>query len=82
MINLASMFLGPTGKGSMNRVLVAVVVLSIMSTWTLVSIKKVEMQPMSPEQIAIVLGALGIQVAHKAQEKRIGSTTQVAQGTK
>lgn len=61
---------GPSGKISANRSLTAIVVLCVMGTWATVSIQKREIQQLSKEEVALVLGTLLNQSYHKAQEKK------------
>lgn len=73
MNSILQVLQGPSGKTSANRSLTAVVVIAVVGVWATVSIRKNEIQPVSTEQTALVLGALGIQVAHKRHENNSGS---------
>ena len=42
---------------------------SIIVTWTIVSLMKVEMQKLSPEQVAMLLGTMGLQAWQKRNAK-------------
>ncbi|TXH54207.1 MAG: hypothetical protein E6Q97_11475 [Desulfurellales bacterium] len=63
-----SFLVGPSGKTSSMRVMASGVVFLVMTTWAWVSIRKEVLQPMDPEHMALVLGAMGIQTAHKKLE--------------
>lgn len=56
------------------RVCAVLVVLMVMCTWAAVSIQKGEMQALSIEQIALVLGVLGVKAFQRGQEGK--STTE------
>ncbi len=42
---------------------------SIIVTWTIVSLMKVEMQKLTPEQVAMLLGTMGLQAWQKRGSK-------------
>lgn len=62
------MFQGMDGSTSGMRVLTAICVVSVMFVWAQVSIHKGELQPLSYEQVAIVLGSLGIKAYQRGKE--------------
>lgn len=64
------MFSESSGKPSTSRMLSAFVCLIVMGCWAYVSIKRVELQPLSAEQVAMVLGAMGLKVFQRAREHR------------
>jgi len=74
MGGLVSFLAGPSGKTSSMRVMAFGVVSMVMLTWAWVSIRKEMLQPMDPELMALVLGAMGIQTAQKKIEGQKGKT--------
>jgi|GEM_PF-5842419 len=68
MTALLSFLKGPSGKTSSMRVMAFGVVFMVMTTWSWVSVRKEALQPMDPELMALVLGAMGIQTAQKKIE--------------
>lgn len=62
------MFQGMDGSTSSIRVLTALCVGVVMLVWADISITKGEMQPFSYEQVAIVLGSLGIKAYQRGKE--------------
>lgn len=68
MGGLFSFLAGPSGKTSSMRVMAFGVVSMVMLTWAWVSVRKEALQPMDPELMALVLGAMGIQTAQKKLE--------------
>lgn len=72
MGSLVAFLAGPSGKTSSMRVMAFGVVSLTMLTWAWVSIRKEALQPMDPEQMALVLGAMGIQTAQKKIEGQKG----------
>jgi len=74
MGGLFSFLTGPSGKTSSMRVMAFGVVSLTMLTWAWVSIRKEALQPMDPELMALVLGAMGIQTAQKRIEGKKGKT--------
>lgn len=74
MGGLFSFLTGPSGKTSSMRVMAFGVVSLTMLTWAWVSIRKEALQPMDPELMALVLGAMGIQTAQKRIERQKGKT--------
>lgn len=69
MIKLLSMFAGPSGKVSSMRVGMIAINLAVVGTWCWVSIAKMELQPWSPEMIALVLGGQAIKAAQRKLEQ-------------
>lgn len=63
---------GPSGKTSSMRVMSVGVVFLVMLTWAWVSIRKEALQPIDPEHMAIVLGAMGIKAAQMKMEGQKG----------
>lgn len=41
---------------------------SIIVTWTIVSLMKVEMQKLTPEQVAMLLGTMGLQAWQRSKK--------------
>ena len=76
MIALLSFLRGPSGKTSSMRVMSFYVVFLVMTTWAWISIRKQELQPMSPELMGAVLVTMGIQVAHKTVEAPKGKANE------
>ena len=74
MGGLFSFLTGPSGKTSSMRVMAFGVVSLTMLTWAWVSIRKEALQPMDPELMALVLGAMGIQTAQKRIDRQKGKT--------
>lgn len=69
MLRLLSFLAGPSGKTSHMRVMTSFVVVSLMGTWTAVSLKKWELQPMDIEFSTTLLGVLGIGTYQRHIEK-------------
>jgi len=72
MGSLVSFLAGPSGKTSSMRVMAVGVVFLTMTTWAWVSVRKEALQPMDPEQMALVLGAMGIKAAQSQIEGKKG----------
>lgn len=70
MNSIMSVLSGPSGKTSSMRVATLLCVVVILGTWCSVSIQKKELQPLSIEQTAIVLGAMGIKAAQRGNEAK------------
>lgn len=68
MNTLLSFLAGPSGKTSSMRVMSFGVVFLVMTTWAWVSIRKEALQPMDPEHMALVLGAMGIKAVQMKME--------------
>lgn len=62
------MFQGMDGSTSSMRVLTALCVGVVMFVWADISIVKGELQPLSYEQVGIVLGSLGIKAYQRGKE--------------
>jgi len=58
------------GKPSSTRVLSALVCVLVMGVWAEVSVKKNELQPLSGEQVAMVIGAMGLKVWQRGREEK------------
>lgn len=65
---LTQMLSGMSGEPSTMRVLTTIVVVAIMGAWLVVSIQKNELQPLSYEQVGVVLGALGLKAWQRGKE--------------
>lgn len=50
------------------RVMAFGVVFLVMTTWSWVSVRKESLQPMDPEHMTLVLGAMGIKAAQMKME--------------
>lgn len=72
MNTLLGFLAGPSGKTSSMRVMSFGVVFLVMTTWAWVSVRKEALQPMDPEHMAIVLGAMGIKAAQMKMEGQKG----------
>lgn len=59
---------GMDGSPSTMRVLTALITLAVVGAWAYVSIVKKELQPLSAEQVSIVLGALGLKAYQRGKE--------------
>lgn len=62
------MLSGMDGSPSTIRTLTAIVVLFVIGTWTIVSIRTNQLQPLTIEQVSIVLGAMGIKAWQRGKE--------------
>ncbi len=60
---------GNDGSPSTMRVLTSLIVLGVIGAWATVSIQKHELQTLSPEHVAIVLGALGLKAWQRGKEE-------------
>lgn len=58
-MNLLSVIAGPSGKASTMRVSSLATVAIVMGTWSYVSVGRMELQPISVEQLGLVVAALG-----------------------
>jgi len=76
MNTILSFLAGPSGKTSSMRVMSVGVVFLVMLTWAWVSIRKEAMQPMDPEHMALVLGAMGIKAAQMKIEGQKGKANE------
>lgn len=65
---LAQMFSEPGGSPSSTRALTGLVCVCVVGTWTLVSVRKVELQKMDPELVMLVIGALGVKSWQRGKE--------------
>lgn len=71
---LTAMFSEPGGGGpSSTRALTAIVVLVVIGVWASVSLRKMELQPMSGEMVAIVALSLGLKVWQRGKENGHGT---------
>lgn len=59
---------GMDGSPSTMRIVTVFVTLAIIGSWAYVSIVKKELQPLSAEQVAMVLGALGLKAYQRGKE--------------
>lgn len=75
MGTLAAILSGPSGKASTMRGATLLVVICIMGTWTAVSVKKWELQKLDAEQVALVLGAMGLKAYQRAGETKQPAVT-------
>lgn len=60
MLRLLEFFEGQSGSLSSTRLLAFLASVTILGTWCWVSLAKLELQPMAPELVFIVLGATGL----------------------
>lgn len=65
---LATMFSEHSGKPSMSRMLSAFVCVTVIGCWASVSVHRWELQALSPEQVMMVLGAMGLKVLQRGKE--------------
>jgi len=56
--------------GDVSSLIMLLASLAIISTWVIVSIAKMEMQKLTPEQVALLLGTMGL----SAWQRRNGHT--------
>lgn len=66
---LLSVLAGPSGKASTMRLSTILVVVLVVGTWSIVSVQKQELQPMSAEHTALVLGVLMTKAYQHTSEK-------------
>jgi hypothetical protein len=64
----AEIFAERSGKVSNTRVITMFVCVCVIGTWALVSIEKLELQELSAEQVAMVLGAMGLKAWQRGKE--------------
>jgi hypothetical protein len=62
------------GSPSTMRVLNVVIVVAVIGCWSAVSLHSWQLQPLSVEQMGLVLGALGIKAWQRGKENGNGST--------
>jgi len=65
---LTAMFSEPGGNPSSTRALAALVTVCVVGSWTAVSLRKNELQPMSTELVMLVGVALGAKVWQRGKE--------------
>lgn len=65
---LTQMFSEPGGKPSSKRALAGLVCVCVVGCWAYVSVRKVELQPLSPEHVALVGVALGLKAWQRGKE--------------
>jgi len=70
------MFSESGGAPSSTRIITAFVVLAVVGTWALISLEKKALQPLSPEQVLLVLGAMGFKVLQRGRENGHSGDTQ------
>jgi len=56
------------GAVSNMRVIALLVAVAVVGTWTAVSVKKMELQPLDLNSVALVLGASGLKVIQSRSE--------------
>jgi hypothetical protein len=71
----ATMFSESSGRPSSMRFMSFLVLAVILGCWADVTIRKNEMQPLTFEQMGLVLGAMGIKVWQKGKENGGGDTS-------
>lgn len=69
------------GNASSTRVAMLLATLLVVCTWTTVSIKRNELQPLSAEHVAVVLGSTALKVMQTRNEVKSGSETRPAPTT-
>ena len=67
---IAALLSGPTGKPSSTRLSMVVVVGCIMGVWTVVSVKKLELQKLDEWHVGVIAVALGANVGTKMIAKQ------------
>lgn len=67
-MNPATLLLGPSGKASSMRAATLLVVATIMFTWSFISVRKLELQPLSETEVALVIGSLGVKAWQRSKE--------------
>lgn len=70
IITLLSTLKGPSGKSSTIRAMAFIIVLSVVGTWAIVSLAKLELQPISPEMVMLVASAFAGKVGQRAVENK------------
>jgi hypothetical protein len=65
---LADMVSEGDGSPSTMRVLNVVIVLAVIGCWSAVTIHRWELQPLSAEQMGLILGAMGIRAWQRGRE--------------
>ena len=65
ILNLLS---GPSGKPSTMRGVTWFVAIVVVGTWSWVSMSKLELQPISSEQLALVLGPIAAKAWQRGKE--------------
>lgn len=68
MNTLLSFLSGPSGKTSAMRVMSCAVVFMVMGTWSAISIKKGELQPLDETLMGVVIAVMVGQNIHKKFE--------------
>ena len=74
MKNIISALTGPSGTISSRRVQMLLCSVAILSVWAYVSVKKVELQPLSEWQVALVLGSGALVAYHPKKENEKSSS--------
>ena len=67
---IATSINGPSGKGSAARLASILGLLIVMLPWAWISVAKLELQPLTPEQIAVALGPAALKVLQKKHEAK------------
>lgn len=62
-----------SGRPSSMRAMSALVCVTIVGVWAAVSVERRELQPLSPEQTMLVLGALGVKAWQRGKEGTNGT---------
>ena len=64
----SGLFAEPSGQLSSMRLLTAFVVVAVVGTWSALSLLRGEFLTMSPDQVGLVLGALGLKGWQRGKE--------------
>ena len=68
------MFSETNGSPSLMRGMTGLVVVCVLGMWVYIGIRKVELQPMSPEMVFMVASALGVKAYQRGKEGSNGDT--------
>ena len=79
---LLAFLAGPSSKISSMRVNTTLIVFLIMSVWTYVSVRKVELQPFSEFHVVALLGAMGLKAYQKKVENDAAKLTSTVSVTR
>lgn len=70
LLHLLTMLDGPSGKTSMVRMATLLVTIFIIGTWSVVSVRKNELQPMDPVVAGVLISSIGAKVVQRKLENK------------